>query len=88
MNYMNRNGNVIREGDPFTAKILGFAVQVHSELGSGFVESVYHRAMIIELCDAGVSFKSESALAVSYKGRPVGTFIADIQIGRRPPSGP
>jgi GxxExxY protein len=32
-----------------TAKIIGCAMKVHSELGNGFPEIIYHRAMIIEM---------------------------------------
>ncbi len=83
MNYMNRNGNVVGQDDPFTAKIIGLAIRVHSELGPGFVESVYHQALAIELADAGIEFKSEMPLTVNYKGGPVGTFFADVVVENR-----
>jgi GxxExxY protein len=83
MNYMNRNGNVVEKSDPFTSRIIGLAIQVHAELGPGFVESIYHQALAIELADAGIEFKSEMPLTVNYKGGPVGTFFADIVIENR-----
>jgi GxxExxY protein len=48
-------------------KIIGCAIQVHSELGPGFLESVYRRAMEFELREAGVSFEREKFLPVHYK---------------------
>jgi len=82
-NYMNRNGNVGDQHDPFTSKIIGLAIQVHSKLGPGFVESIYHQALVLDLIEAGIEFKSEMPLVVSYKGRPVGTFFADIVVENR-----
>ncbi len=75
MNYMNEEGFIAN--DPFTEKIIGLAIQVHTELGSGFLESVYHKAMMIELADARISFETALPLEVRYKGRSAGTFVAD-----------
>lgn len=84
MNYMNRNGHVVeRMDDPFTSRIIGCAIQVHSGLGPGFIKSVYHRALAIELTDAGITFRSQVPLDVLYKGRPAGSFLADIVVEDR-----
>lgn len=74
---MNNNG-FSSANDAFTEKVIGLAIAVHTELGPGFLESIYHQALLSELSDAGLSFKSEAKLAVLYKGKPVGTFAADI----------
>jgi GxxExxY protein len=83
MNYMNGSGNVAGKDDPFTSKIIGMAIQVHSELGPGFLESVYHQSLVIELSDAGIAFKSQTPLEVCYKGRSAGSFVADIVVENR-----
>jgi GxxExxY protein len=83
MNYMNGNGHVVEKNDPFTSKIIGCAIQVHAELGPGFLESVYHQALVIELAEAGLSLKSQVPLEVLYKGRPAGSFLADIVVEDR-----
>jgi hypothetical protein len=83
MNYMNGNGNVVEKDDPFTSKIIGLAIQVHSELGPGFLESIYHQALLIELLDAAIDFTSQAPLTVFYKERPVGSFHADLVIEQR-----
>ena len=83
MNYMNRNGNVVGQDDPFTSKIIGLAIEVHSQLGPGFLESIYHQALAIELTEAGIPFQSQKPLIVSYKGRIAGSFIADIVVEDR-----
>ena len=83
MNYMNRNGNVVGQDDPFTSKIIGLAIEVHSQLGPGFLESIYHQALAIELTQAGIPFQSQKPLTVFYKGQIAGSFIADIVVEDR-----
>lgn len=48
--------------------IVGAAIEVHRELGYGFLESVYHQALNIELNKRDVPFASEQKLPVYYKG--------------------
>ncbi len=83
MNYMNGNEHVVEHNDPFTSKIIGLAIRVHSELGPGFLESVYHQALLIELTDAHIEVRSEFPLEVSYKGRTAGRFFTDMVIQGR-----
>ena len=80
MRYLNRNGADHEESDPLTAKVIGIAIEIHKELGSGFLESIYHRAMEIDLAEAGIFFVSEAPLTVKYKGHVLGTFAADLII--------
>lgn len=52
---------------------------MHTELGSGFLESVYHEALSSELSLRAVPFASEVLLPVLYKGKPLSTiFRADM----------
>jgi GxxExxY protein len=83
MNDMNRNGFSAEQGDPFTEKVIGLAIQVHKELGPGFLESVYHKSLLMELTEAGIGFESEEVLEVFYKGKPAGIFVADIIVETR-----
>ena len=43
-------------------KIVGAAIEVHRELGSGFLEPVYQEAMAIELVSCSIPFESQKAL--------------------------
>ncbi|HEY1052365.1 MAG TPA: GxxExxY protein [Prosthecobacter sp.] len=63
-----------------THQVIGMAMEVHRELGPGFVESVYHRSMEVELAAAGMYFESNVPLNVFYKGKQVGKFEADMII--------
>ena len=69
----------MEEQDPQTYAIIGAAMEVHTELGSGFLESVYHEALIAEFLLGAVSFESEVRLPVLFKGKPLSTiFRADL----------
>ena len=45
------------EQDPRTYAIIGVAIEVHRQLGHGFLEAVYQEAMAIELGLAGIPFR-------------------------------
>jgi GxxExxY protein len=51
-----------------TGEIIGAAIEVHRELGPGLLESAYHFCMCRELFLRGISFATEVALPVDYKG--------------------
>lgn len=49
--------------------VIGAAVEVHKELGPGFLEAVYQEAMEIELAMRGIPFESQKGLKLCYKGQ-------------------
>jgi GxxExxY protein len=49
-------------------------------MGSGFVEAVYEKCMIIELRKVGLSIEAQKAIKVFYEGELVGEFVADIVV--------
>jgi len=61
-----------------TEKIIACAYRVYNKMGSGFVESVYEKCLIIELLKAGLLVEAQKAISVLYDGENVGEFIADI----------
>ena len=59
--------------------VVGAAIEVHRELGPGFLEAVYQEALERELTARGIPFNSQQALTISYKGQPlVKEYIADL----------
>jgi len=57
------------EKDPETFAIIGAAMEVHRELGRGFLELVYQTALSLEFQERGISFQAEVALPIRYKGK-------------------
>ncbi|MHC4855700.1 MAG: GxxExxY protein [Planctomycetota bacterium] len=68
------------EYEEITDKIIGCCYKVHNVLGHGFLESVYEKALLIELDKAGLTAKSQQDILVYYDGQIVGEFKADILI--------
>jgi GxxExxY protein len=66
------------EYEELTKTIIGCSYQVYNTLGSGFLESVYERSLLIELRSAGFSVEAQVGLEVFYRDLPVGHFFADI----------
>lgn len=63
-----------------TAKIIGSAMQVHSELGNGFQEVIYQRAFGIDMDDIGLNFGREIEMPVYYKKHHIGTRRVDFLV--------
>lgn len=59
-------------------KIRGCVFEVYRQLGHGFLEKVYERALLKELQLQGLKAQSQVPVKVDYKGDPVGEFFVDI----------
>ena len=64
--------------EEITEQIIGAAFEVYNHLGHGFLESVYRKAMLMELAQRGIAAVEEDPIAVKYKGVLVGQFKADL----------
>lgn len=63
-----------------TSKIIGCAMTVHSELGNGFQEVIYQRALEIEMADNGIDFSRDYEMPVYYKKQQIGTRRVDFLV--------
>jgi GxxExxY protein len=63
-----------------TEQIIGAAFEVYRELGYGFLEKVYQRAMQVELRLRGLKAEIEQKIQVNFKGNVVGDYQADILV--------
>ncbi len=63
-----------------TGKILEACFEVSNELGAGFLESVYHKALFIALCQKGLQVRSEAPISVTFREQNVGEFYADLLV--------
>ena len=63
-----------------THKIIGAAMEVHRNLGNGFQEVVYQRALAIEFVLQGINYDREKEMLLEYKGHDIGTRRVDFFI--------
>ncbi|MCY7345060.1 MAG: GxxExxY protein [Pyrinomonadaceae bacterium] len=61
-------------------KVVGLAMQVHTELGYGFLEKVYENALMILLKENGIKAEQQVPIKVYFHGQIVGEYIADVLI--------
>ena len=66
--------------EELSEKVIGACFEVSNELGIGFLESVYEKALLIALRDRGLKAESQVAVRVSFRNQAVGEFFADIVI--------
>jgi GxxExxY protein len=61
-----------------TRRIIGAFYDVYNELGAGFLESVYRRALKVRLTEIGIATREEAPLTIRYHGLVVGDYRADL----------
>ena len=64
-----------------TKRIIGCFYRVYNTLGYGYLESVYHAALLHELGSSGLEVESQVPIAVHYRNVVVGEFRADLVVG-------
>lgn len=69
------------EFEPLSRQVMEAAIHVHRELGPGFIESVYHRAMEVSLQQAGLSYETEKEVRIYFGGTDVGSHRLDLVVG-------
>ncbi len=61
-----------------TQSIISCFYHVYNELGFGFLEKVYEKALLIELRSRGLQCDAQCPISVFYKDERVGNYFADI----------
>lgn len=63
-----------------TGKIIGCAIEVHRELGPGFLESIYEAALVIALRRAGLAVEAQKSVQIYFHGEQVGEHRMDLLV--------
>lgn len=66
--------------EEITRKIIEACYEVANELGAGFLESVYEKALLVAVEEKGLRAESQVPLKVAFRGRKVGEFYADVVV--------
>jgi GxxExxY protein len=66
-----------------TQKIIGCAMEVHNNLGNGFQEVIYQKALAMEMDAIGLSYVREMGLPIIYKGEEIGLRRADFFVEQK-----
>jgi GxxExxY protein len=68
------------EINKLTEKIIGFAIEVHRQLGPCLLESTYEAALAVEMENGGLHFDRQLKYPVLYKGREIGEYRLDLLV--------
>lgn len=67
--------------ESLSGTILAAAVEVHRELGPGFLEATYSKALRVALDQRGVRYQDEYAVPLHFQGTSVGEYRLDLLVG-------
>ncbi|HTY87247.1 MAG TPA: GxxExxY protein [Candidatus Acidoferrum sp.] len=70
-----------RKTDELARAVIGAAIEVHRQLGPGFLESIYEEALGIELEGRNIPFERQKEISVLYKRRQIGGQRIDLLVG-------
>src|SRR5882757_6724754 len=77
------NGNEREYLEQVVTAAIGAAYEVSNQLGCGFLEKVYERALVRELVLRGFKARTQVKTPVWYKGYPVGEYVVDLLVDDR-----
>ncbi len=72
-----------KQRDPLTEKIIACCYKVHSQIGPGFQEKIYHNALKLIIKKEEIRHESEKEFHVYFDNVKVGTFRCDLFIGEK-----
>lgn len=69
--------------EAITKAVIGCAFEVINELGAGFLESVYEKALCLALRQKGIAAKCQHPIPVLFRKESVGDFYADLLVDEK-----
>lgn len=76
---VNNSSNYLHS--ELTQQIIGACIQVHKQLGPGYMEVIYQRALSRQLSDRAIDHAREQWITIYYNGRSVGKKRVDFLVG-------
>ena len=61
-------------------KIMNAVFEVHNQLGPGFTENIYERALVVELENRAIAFETQKEIEIVYKGQKLGKYRLDLLV--------
>jgi GxxExxY protein len=61
-------------------QLMSIMFEVHNQLGPGFTEEIYEKAVVYELRCRGIAYEEQKPILVTYKGQPMGNYRLDLVI--------
>jgi len=61
-------------------QIIGILFETFKQLGSGYQEKYYQRAVAIELKRCGLKYREQVSIPINYKGEKIGHYFLDFLI--------
>jgi len=80
VNLETRKPETESGNEPLIERVIGAAIRVHTELGPGFLESLYEEALGIELRALGIQFERQKPVPIFYRAQPIGQHRVDLLI--------
>ena len=68
----------MEDRDPLTERIIACCFKVHNELGPGFIEKIYHKALIMALKEEALKCETEKEFTVFFQDKKVGCLKLDL----------
>ena len=64
-------------------QIIGIAMEIHKELGYGFLEKVYENAFTVLLNSQNIKFEQQKSIEIYFRKAMIGHYIADLVIDNK-----
>ena len=76
-------GKKTHQFEELRGRIIGAAIEVHRELGPGFLESIYEEALKIELSEHSMRYDSQKEIKIEYLGVEIGVHRLDLLVEKK-----
>lgn len=79
MSYKEPNKHI----DELAHQVIGAAIEVHKQIGPGYLESLYEEALCIELKLRRIPYLQQHPISMQYKGHTIGEGRIDILVDKK-----